>query len=79
MRRLVDFYNFQQSLLILEQGIVLVKCPGCNNRHLIADNLGWFKQEATNDGKLKNVEDLVKAKGEHVRRGTITGDEIHYE
>jgi protein import protein ZIM17 len=41
-----------------------------NNRHLIADHLGWFK-EGTQDGKLKTVEDLVKARGEKVRRGRI--------
>ena len=45
-------------------------------RHLIADHLGWFK-EGTQDGKLKTVEDLVKARGEKVRRGTIgEGGEI---
>lgn len=39
-------------------------------RHLIADHLGWFK-ESTEDGKLKTVEDLVRAKGEKVKRGTV--------
>lgn len=52
------------------KGIVIVQCPGCENRHLIADHLGWFK-ESTEDGKLKTIEDLMRAKGEKVRRGSI--------
>ncbi|EEB97077.1 hypothetical protein MPER_03678, partial [Moniliophthora perniciosa FA553] len=41
--------------------------------HLIADHLGWFK-ESTEDGKLRTIEDLLRAKGEKVRRGTLGAD-----
>ncbi|KAF8889269.1 DNL zinc finger-domain-containing protein [Infundibulicybe gibba] len=57
-----------------ERGIVLVQCPGCKNRHLIADHLGWFK-DSTGDGKLRTIEDLMRARGETVRRGRGTGEE----
>ncbi|KAG5650545.1 hypothetical protein H0H81_011859 [Sphagnurus paluster] len=52
------------------RGIVLVQCPGCKNRHLIADHLGWFKDD-TEGGKLRTVEDILAARGEVVRRGRI--------
>ncbi|KAG8983148.1 hypothetical protein FRB90_006267, partial [Tulasnella sp. 427] len=39
--------------------------------HLIADNIGWFKDsEETQGGKFRTVEDFVKARGETVRRGS---------
>ena len=47
-------------------------------RHLIADHIGWFK-ESTEDGKLKTVEDLLRAKGEKVRRGRLdAGGVVEY-
>lgn len=47
------------------KGVVLIQCPDCKNRHLIADNLGWFKDTKT------NVEDLVKEKGEAIRKVVV--------
>ncbi|KAG1333624.1 hypothetical protein G6F63_010184 [Rhizopus arrhizus] len=53
------------SRLAYTKGVVLIQCPSCKNRHLIADNLGWFKDSKT------TVEDLVKEKGEAIRKVVV--------
>lgn len=49
-------------------GVVLVRCPGCENLHLVADRLGWFEDEST------DVESLLKDRGESVR--FVTDDNV---
>jgi len=44
-----------------EKGVVLIRCDGCENVHLIADNLGWFKDNKT------NIADILKEKNEDVQ------------
>ena len=43
-----------------KKGVVLIRCPGCQNNHLIADNLGVFE-----DGF--NIEQAMAKLGEEVR------------
>ena len=51
--------------LAYQQGAVLVRCPGCEAMHLIADNLDWFKL-----GKVK-LDDVLSTRGEHVTDANV--------
>lgn len=56
------------SKLAYNKGVIIVRCDGCKNNHLIADNLGWFKD--IHNGI--NIERLMASQGETVRK--ITND-----
>lgn len=47
-----------------QTGTVLIECPGCKSRHLIADSLNVASDEKV------NLEDLLKAKGETIATST---------
>lgn len=47
-------------------GVVLVRCDGCQKLHLFADHLGWFED------KRITIEDIMAEKGEKVERSSLT-------
>lgn len=47
-----------------EKGVVVARCGGCNNLHLIADHLGWF-------GEPGSIEQFLAARGEEVKKGSV--------
>ncbi|KAG8674618.1 hypothetical protein FPOAC2_00648 [Fusarium poae] len=49
-------------------GSTLITCPGCRNRHVISDHLNIFGD------KRVTIEDLMKEKGQLVKRGTLGED-----
>ncbi|KAL5596989.1 hypothetical protein BROUX41_006339 [Berkeleyomyces rouxiae] len=46
-------------------GSVLIACPNCTNRHVISDHLNVFGDRSV------TVEQLMKEKGEKVRKGVL--------
>lgn len=46
-------------------GTVLIACPQCKNRHVISDHLRIFSDKAV------TVEDILRQKGELVKKGTL--------
>ena len=44
-----------------------MQCPQCKTRHLIADNIGWFK-DLTKEIGGKNIEEIAELKGEEIKK-----------
>ncbi len=62
------------SKLAYTKGVVIVKCDGCENNHLIADNLGWWPD--LQEKGIKNIEDIMRDKGEAVKRISSNLDDL---
>jgi len=56
----------QFSKLAYEKGIVVIQCKGCPKKHLIADNLGWYK-DWLGAGNT-NIEEMLGDRGEVTQR-----------
>lgn len=54
------------------KGTVLITCPGCNNRHVVADHLRIFTD------RPQTIEDILAARGESIRKVSLD-DENDWE
>ncbi|CRG90725.1 hypothetical protein PISL3812_07770 [Talaromyces islandicus] len=55
------------------KGTVLIACPSCKNRHIIADHLGIFLDDKT------TLEDILAKQGTNVTKGYLEGDMEFWE
>ncbi|WLF81216.1 hypothetical protein PVL30_005013 [Lodderomyces elongisporus] len=53
-----------------EHGTVLIQCPECKNRHLIADHLGFIRDEGF------NLEDYLGSEGEEVNQNVLQFNKV---
>ena len=53
------------------QGVVLIRCEGCDKIHLIADNLGWFED------KPVNIEDIMKRQSKSMIKITDNAEVVN--
>eukprot|EP00182_Erythrolobus_australicus_P003432 CAMPEP_0185834234 /NCGR_PEP_ID=MMETSP1353-20130828/4836_1 /TAXON_ID=1077150 /ORGANISM="Erythrolobus australicus, Strain CCMP3124" /LENGTH=184 /DNA_ID=CAMNT_0028532633 /DNA_START=9 /DNA_END=563 /DNA_ORIENTATION=+ len=52
-------------------GVVLIQCAGCQNRHLVADHLGWYPW-LSNENQNTDMESIARSQGQQdVRRVSI--------
>jgi protein import protein ZIM17 len=54
-----------------DHGVVMCRCPGCDNYHLIADRLGYFEDSSAGGW---DIEAFLKEKGESIT--TVTHDTV---
>ncbi|KAF0852658.1 mitochondrial DNL zinc finger protein 1 [Andalucia godoyi] len=55
-----------------EKGLVIVRCPGCEALHLIADNIGWFPEDGSPSQKF-SVEDTLRLQGQAIKSARVDG------
>ncbi|KAF3910916.1 hypothetical protein ABW20_dc0109070 [Dactylellina cionopaga] len=55
--------SHKMSKQAYHKGTVLIQCPGCQVRHLIADHLKIFRDNPT------TIEDILREKGEKITKG----------